>query len=108
MDSFSDVFERVKQLCRGEMSEVAYDLWIRELELTAPAQVVVLERIRYANGIPVSIECHRLPVRYLFLLPWFCSPFISKTQLQGSTGVLFPRCPYYTRFSRAVQLFVVF
>ena len=35
MDSFSDVFERVKQLCRGEMSEVAYDLWIRELELTA-------------------------------------------------------------------------
>ena len=26
MDSFSDVFERVKQLCRGEMSEVAYDL----------------------------------------------------------------------------------
>lgn len=33
MDSFSEVFERVKQLCRGEMSEVAYDLWINDLEL---------------------------------------------------------------------------
>ena len=35
MDSFSDVFDRVKQLCRGEMSEVAYDLWIKELELVS-------------------------------------------------------------------------
>ena len=33
MDSFSDVFERVKELCRGEMSEVAYGLWIKDLEL---------------------------------------------------------------------------
>ena len=33
MDSFSDVFDRVKQLCREEMSEVAYDLWIGELEM---------------------------------------------------------------------------
>ena len=48
--------------------EPANDDDLRELELTAPAQVVVLERIRYANGIPVAIECHRLPERYLFLL----------------------------------------
>ena len=35
MDSFSDVFDRVKQLCREEMSEVAYDLWIGELEMVS-------------------------------------------------------------------------
>ena len=34
MHSFSDVFERVKEVCRGEMSEVAYNLWIDKLELT--------------------------------------------------------------------------
>ncbi len=37
MDSFSDVFERVKGLCRGEMSEVAYGLWIKDLELISQA-----------------------------------------------------------------------
>lgn len=34
MHSFSDVFERVKEVCRGEMSEVAYNLWIDKLVLT--------------------------------------------------------------------------
>ena len=34
MHSFSDVFERVIEVCRGEMSEVAYNLWIDKLELT--------------------------------------------------------------------------
>ena len=34
MHSFSDVFEIVKEVCRGEMSEVAYNLWIDKLELT--------------------------------------------------------------------------
>lgn len=48
--------------------ETATDDDLHELELTAPARVVVLERIRYANNIPVSVEIHRMPERYLFLL----------------------------------------
>lgn len=48
--------------------EAANDDDLQELELTAPAQVVVLERIRYANNVPVSVEIHRMPERYFFLL----------------------------------------
>lgn len=48
--------------------EAASDDDLRELKLTPPAQVVVLERIRYANSVPVCIEIHRMPERYLFLL----------------------------------------
>lgn len=48
--------------------EPANDDDLRELELTAPASVVVIERIRYANSVPVCIEFHRFPERYLFLL----------------------------------------
>lgn len=32
MDSFSEVFDLVKQRCRGELSEVAFDLWINEIQ----------------------------------------------------------------------------
>lgn len=32
MESFSDVFDLVKEQCRGELSEVAYDLWIKEIQ----------------------------------------------------------------------------
>ena len=48
--------------------ETANDEDIQELELVPPARVMVLERIRYANNVPVSIEIHRMPERYLFLL----------------------------------------
>ncbi len=31
MDSFKDVFESVQELCRNELSEVAYNLWIKDI-----------------------------------------------------------------------------
>lgn len=36
--------------------------------LPADAQVVCLRRLRYANGIPMSVEEDRFPIRYSFLL----------------------------------------
>ncbi|QQO10721.1 GntR family transcriptional regulator [Breznakiella homolactica] len=41
---------------------------IRELNLPADAKVYVLERIRYADNIPVSIEYNRFTEDYSFLL----------------------------------------
>lgn len=38
------------------------------LKLPPDARVIVLERIRYANGTPVSIEISRFPERFSFLL----------------------------------------
>ena len=32
MDSFSEIFALAKEYCRGELSEVAYGLWIKDIE----------------------------------------------------------------------------
>lgn len=41
---------------------------IQELGLPSPAKVIVIERIRYANNVPVSIEISRMPERFAFFL----------------------------------------
>ena len=95
MDSFSDVFERVKQLCRGEMSEVAYDLWIRELELTAldsstaclqcttqfkrdivneKYNALLTASFEEIMGFPVQVEMPLQPPRRRRITGWISSP----------------------------------
>lgn len=41
---------------------------IRELQLQENAKVIVLERIRYADSIPVSVEYSRFPESFSFLI----------------------------------------
>ena len=41
---------------------------IRDLKLKEGDSVIVLERIRYASGVPVSVESSRMPEQFSFLL----------------------------------------
>lgn len=41
---------------------------IDELGLPEDAHIIVIERIRYADGVPVSLEIDRFPLEYSFLL----------------------------------------
>lgn len=48
--------------------EPATEADIEELELDRNAQVVVVERVRFADNVPISVEIDRFPERYAFLL----------------------------------------
>lgn len=41
---------------------------IRDLKLKEGDSVIVLERIRYASGVPVAVESSRMPEKFAFLL----------------------------------------
>lgn len=48
--------------------EDATEADIEALALPRDSQVVSIERVRYADGVPISVEVDRFPERYAFLL----------------------------------------
>ncbi|WHH60110.1 GntR family transcriptional regulator [Petroclostridium sp. X23] len=48
--------------------EDANDIDTAELDLELGAKIIVIERIRYADSIPVSLDSHRFPEQFSYLL----------------------------------------
>lgn len=48
--------------------EDANDMDLKVLQLEPNSKIIVIERIRYADGVPVAFEISRLPERFVFLL----------------------------------------
>ena len=70
--SFSDACREQGRVPGAKMLYAGYEnateADIRDMQLEEGARVVCLRRLRYADGVPISVEEDRFPERYNFLL----------------------------------------
>ncbi len=66
---------------------------IKELGLKEGDKVIVLERIRYADGVPVGFEISRFPERFSFLLNEDLNNVSLISLLSEKYNISFGRCP---------------
>ncbi len=72
LQSFSDMCREIGSKPGAKVIkciiEDANDKDVEVLELEPGAKIIVIERIRYADDLPVALEISRLPERFTFLL----------------------------------------
>ncbi|HCX50780.1 MAG TPA: GntR family transcriptional regulator [Bacillus sp. (in: Bacteria)] len=72
LQSFTDMCREIGKKAGAKVIkciiEDANDKDIEVLELEPHSKIIVIERIRYADDIPVALEVSRLPERFTFLL----------------------------------------
>lgn len=72
LQSFSDMCHEIGRKPGAKVIkciiEDANDRDIEILELEPNSKIIVIERIRYADNVPVALEISRLPERFTFLL----------------------------------------
>lgn len=56
------------KLLRGEVVQNVDSRILKDLSLPSDSRVVLIERLRFANGQPIVIETSYFPIRYAYLL----------------------------------------